>query len=194
MPDFRFRVAGPGDVDAIVALHLGVWRRSMRELAPPAAYAALDEAYRTAQWTGMLGSPGPDDLWLLCERDGIAVGIGGACAPSIEDFGGRGEIRFLYIDDTAQRCGLGRQFLARLSRHLAERGYDGVALSVVEGNHPARAFYARLGGREIGRHRFPSEIWPSIDVIVAWDDLRVLAAPPLLTPSSARPAGRAAGG
>ena len=176
MEEFVFRAAGPADLEAIVRLHLRSWRQSMKDLAPPAAYAALDEAYRTAQWTRMFGSPGQDDLWLVCERDDILVGIGGACAPTHASFERRGEIRFLYVDPLCQRRGLGRQFLSRLALHLAERGYPRVALSVVEGNSAARAFYGALGGREIGFHTFPSKIWPSRDVIVAWDDVWKLTA------------------
>ena len=175
MEEFVFRAAGLDDRDAIVRLHLKAWRQSMKDLAPPAAYAALDEAYRTIQWTRMLGSPGQDDLWLVCEWGDRLVGIGGACAPTHTSFEGRGEIRFLYVDPSCQRRGLGRQFLSRLALHLIERGYVGVALSVVEGNSAARAFYGALGGSEIGFHTFPSKIWPSHDVIVAWEDARQLA-------------------
>lgn len=175
MEEFVFRAAGLDDLDAIVRLHLRSWRHSMKELAPPAAYAALDEDYRTAQWRRMLGSPGEDDLWLVCERDGDIVGIGGACAPTHASFAGRGEVRFLYLEPSCQRRGLGRRFLSGLAGHLIRRGYQGVALSVVDGNTPARAFYGALGGREIGFHTFPSQIWPSRDVIIAWDDAAQLA-------------------
>ncbi len=175
MEEFVFRAAGLSDLDAIVRLHLKVWRRSMKDLAPPAAYAALNETYRTAQWTRMLGSPGSDDLWLVCERGSDLVGVGGACAPTHASFAGRGEIRFLYIDPSCQRQGLGRQFLSRLARHLIGRGYAGIALSVVDGNASARAFYGAFDGREIGFHTFPSDIWPSRDVVIAWDDAKKLA-------------------
>lgn len=175
MEEFVFRAAGLDDLDAIVRLHLRSWRQSMKDLAPPAAYAALDESYRTGQWTRMLGSPGADDLWLVCESGDALIGVGGACAPTHASFEGRGEIRFLYIDPSWHRQGVGRQILSRLARHLIERGYKGVALSVVEGNVPARAFYGTLGGREIGFHTFPSKIWPSVDVIISWDDATQLA-------------------
>lgn len=175
MEEFVFRAAGLADLDAIVRLHLKSWRRSMKDLAPQTAYAVLDEDYRTAQWARMLGSPGADDLWLVCEIGGELVGVGGACAPTHDSFAGRGEIRFLYLDPSYQRQGLGRQLLSRLAQHLIGRGYRGVALSVVEGNAAARAFYGALGGREIGFHIYPSQIWPSRDVIIAWDDAATLA-------------------
>lgn len=176
MGDVSYRVAGIDDLEAIVRLHLHVWRQAMRDLAPPTAYAALDEAYRTRQWTGMLSEQAADTLWLLAELDGKTVGVGGACAPSHPSFGARGEIRFLYVDQTIHRRGVGRGLLSRLAAHLVARGYQGVALSVVEGNAPALAFYAALGGKAIGTHTYPSTIWPSTDVVIAWDDARQLAA------------------
>lgn len=174
MEEFVFRAADRDDLDAIVRLHLRSWRQSMKNLAPPAAYAALDETYRTAQWMRMLGSPGPDDLWLVCESGREIIGVGGACAPTHDSFAERGEIRFLYLDPACQRRGLGRQLLSRLAEHLIGHGYHGIALSVVEGNTSARAFYRALGGREVGFHTFPSKIWPSRDVIICWDDAAAL--------------------
>lgn len=176
MGDLRFRPAGMDDIEAIVGLHLRVWRHAMRDLAPPAAYAALDEDYRADQWTRMLSAQAEDDRWLLAEIDGRAVGIGGACAPSHAAFGDRGEIRFLYVDQAVQRRGIGRGLMSRLAGHLIAHGYRRIALSVVEGNAPALAFYAALGGKPVGTHIYPSAIWPSTDVVIAWDDEPSLAA------------------
>lgn len=81
MEECVFRTANLDDLNAIVRLHLRSWRRSMKDLAPPGAYEALDETYRTDQWSRMLGSPGEDDLWLVCECGGELVGVGGGlCA------------------------------------------------------------------------------------------------------------------
>jgi hypothetical protein len=49
------RHAIPADAAAIAHLHVEVWRETYRDLAPPEAYAALDEARRLASWQDMLG-------------------------------------------------------------------------------------------------------------------------------------------
>lgn len=164
----------------------------MKNLAPPAAYVALDETYRTVQWTRMLGPPGSDDLWLVRESGGEIIGIGGACAPTHRAFAQRGEIRFLHLDPAYQRRGLGRQLLSRLAGYVVRRSYCGVALSVVEGNTSARAFYRVLGGREIGFIPFPARYGPPATSSLPGMTSRCFRWPPRLSLSSSARLGLAA--
>ncbi|MBL8990414.1 MAG: GNAT family N-acetyltransferase [Phycisphaerae bacterium] len=61
----------------------------------------------------------------------------------------------LYISSAARGKGLGRRFMAWLSRLAQSRGCAGVDWSVVEGNTRAIAFYERLGAvRQSGAHRY----------------------------------------
>jgi ribosomal protein S18 acetylase RimI-like enzyme len=57
----------------------------------------------------------------------------------------------LHIDllPSHQRRGLGRALMARLLTTLADRGIDGVHLSMVTANTGARLFYDRLGFQEL---------------------------------------------
>lgn len=54
----------------------------------------------------------------------------------------------LYLRPEARQLGLGRRLLAALARIGAAEGCDRIDL-VVQENNPARAFYARLGWREL---------------------------------------------
>ena len=54
----------------------------------------------------------------------------------------------LYLRPEARQLGLGRRLLAALARIAAAEGCDRIDL-VVQENNPARAFYARLGWREL---------------------------------------------
>ncbi len=170
MPDIAFRPAEPGDAEAIAHLHATVWSATCRELAPPEAFAALDEAHRLRGWKQRLANPNVDQLVLLAEADGRLVGMGAAGAASDPLYGGRGEIKFVYIDRDFQGQRIGRQLLKRLAQHLKARGYPGVALGVVDGNHAAIGFYQALGGRAIARQTDPGPIWRSENIIIAWDD------------------------
>lgn len=170
-----FRDATLADAPAIAALHVAIWRPTYRHLAPAAAYEALDEARRLARWRDVLGRPDPERLVLLAEDDGRLVGFAEAARPSAAEIGERWEVKHLYVATDRARRGIGRALLGRLARRLVGREPQGVALGVVVGNDPALAFYASLGGTIVGRYADPGPLWPSDNLIVAWDDTATLA-------------------
>lgn len=172
----RIRDATREDAAAIARLHTQVWRRTYRDLAPAAAFAALDEACRRETWNDLLAHPRPQQVALVAERDARLAGFGLAGAPGDPAFGGRGEVKYLYVDAALHRRGIGRRLLAESARRLDAKGFAGLALGVVTGNAPAMAFYAALGGRAVGVYDDPGPIWRSRNIVYAWDDLAALAA------------------
>lgn len=174
MVDISIRFASLDDAAAIAAFHVRVWRHTYRDLAPAAAYDALDEPHRLARWMEKLSDDDPDQIVLLAESGGELQGLGAAGAPSDALFGGRGEIRYLYVDPAIQRRGIGRRLLSGLAAHLKARQYPGAGLSVVEGNDPAMAFYEALHGRRVGEFIDPGPIWRSRNIVYVWDDMAKL--------------------
>ena len=175
MSGLSIRSASLADAQAIADFHVKVWRHTYRDLAPAQAHAVLDAHYRGRKWREKLASNDGDQLVLVAEIDGTIVGIGAAGAPSEPVFGGRGEIKFLYVDPEFKRRGIGRTLLARLATHLQTMRYRGAALSVVKGNYAAIAFYASLDGRLAGEYVDPGPIWRSHNIVMVWDDLASLA-------------------
>lgn len=171
MTDIQLRAATLSDAPAIARLHLASWRQAYRDLAPPEAFEALDEAMRLRRWTATLASPAAQQAVVVAERDGRLAGMGMASAPSQASFGARGEIGSLYIDPDFQRLGLGRRLLSALARQIADWGYGGAALGVVVGNDPAIAFYEALGGQAAGRYLDPGPLWRSQNLVFVWDRL-----------------------
>nr|WP_241021334.1 GNAT family N-acetyltransferase [Burkholderia sp. Ac-20344] len=169
------RPAHLDDAQAIADFHVKVWRHTYSDLAPAEAHAVLDERYRGRTWREKLSSNDARQLVLIAEVDAGIVGIGAAGAPSESIFEGRGEIKFLYVDPGYKRRGIGRQLLARLAMHLSRLGYRGAALSVVNGNDAAIAFYGALNGRIAGEYVDPGPIWRSHNIVMVWDELASLA-------------------
>lgn len=167
----RLRAATPDDRDAIATLHAAVWRETYRDLAPPEAIAALGVETRRARWAAIFGTPDLRQRIVVAEESGRIVGFGLAGPGTAPEFGGRGEVKFLYVDRTRPRRGIGRMLLADMARHLAANGHAGMALAVVNGNAPAVAFYEAMGGRPVGRATDPGPLWRSDNIIYAWDDL-----------------------
>ncbi|NTF42266.1 GNAT family N-acetyltransferase [Rhizobium rhizogenes] len=172
--EIRIRPAVVDDAPAIARLHRAVWCHTYHDLAPAEVYRLLDEDFRLIRWSEMLANPRPHQCVLLAEQENRLVGIGAIGAPSEAAFGGRGEIRSLYIDPTVKRQGLGRRLMRELAAQLAAMGYTGAGLGVVVGNDPAVAFYRSLGGRVIGQYTDPGPIWRSDNLIFVWDDLSAL--------------------
>jgi ribosomal protein S18 acetylase RimI-like enzyme len=171
-PDLR--PASLADAEAIAALHAAVWHATYRDLATPAAIVALTEAHRLRQWRAALAADVPQALTLVAETDRRVVGFVRG-APSTEPlFGGRCEIKYLYVDPAWARRGIGRLLLARIAQLLKAGGHQALALGVVDGNGAAIKFYEALGGRMIGRYTDPGPLWRSDNLVYAWDDLAVL--------------------
>jgi hypothetical protein len=71
---YPLRPASPADAETIARLHVAVWREVYRDLAPPDAFATLDEARRLATWRDMLsGFEGPSVL--VAEHGPEVVGL-----------------------------------------------------------------------------------------------------------------------
>ncbi|WP_258170548.1 GNAT family N-acetyltransferase [Burkholderia cepacia] len=171
MTGISIRSANIDDAQAIADFHVKVWRHTYRDLAPAQAHAVLDERYRGKKWQEKLASNDGDQLVLIAETDGRIVGIGAAGAPSEPIFDGRGEIKFLYVDPEFKRRGIGRKLLAQLATHLRRLRYRGAALSVVNGNESAIAFYEALNARFAGEYVDAGPIWRSHNIVMVWDDL-----------------------
>jgi ribosomal protein S18 acetylase RimI-like enzyme len=174
MSGISTRSASLDDAQAIADFHVKVWRHTYRDLAPAQAHAALDEHYRGRKWREKLASNERDQLVLVAQTGGRIVGIGAAGAPSEPIFGGRGEIKFLYVDPHFKRRGIGRTLLAQLATHLQALRYPGAALSVVKGNAAAIAFYEALNGRFAGEYVDAGPIWRSQNIVMVWDDFASL--------------------
>jgi GNAT superfamily N-acetyltransferase len=168
------RPACLADVPAIAALHVKVWRHAYRDLAPASAHAALDEARRRQQWQAMLSSCPASEYGLVALRDGAIAGIGYCGEADKPALAGYGEVRLLYVDQDHAGQGIGRALMKAMADLLAAAGHRRLALGVVDGNLPAIAFYQALGGRIAGRFTNPGPLWPSDDLIMAWDDIAVL--------------------
>ncbi|MEH3125065.1 GNAT family N-acetyltransferase [Agrobacterium cavarae] len=167
----ELRPAKLSDAEAIAHAHVQVWRETMRELASPSVFAALNEEHRLRYWTKKLGTLEPHQLVLVAEMGNEVVGIGAIGQPSDPVFGSRAEIKNLYILPSFQRQGIGRRLLKDLALHAKTMGYSAVALSVVKGNEPACRFYEALHARKIGEFRDPGPIWRSDNIVYAWDEI-----------------------
>jgi GNAT superfamily N-acetyltransferase len=146
------RRAVPADARAIAELTVRGWQAAYRGLMPNEFLGGLSVAGREAAWREMLDrdTDGGVPAW-LAERDGRAVGFVSSGPPRDEDVPlPSAEVYAIYVSPEAWRRGIGRSLLDRAIACWRERGATQLALWVLEGNAPARAFYEAMGWRPDG--------------------------------------------
>ncbi len=165
------RHADAADAPAMAALHHSVWCTTYDAIAPAEAVAILDLGHRLRGWQAMLADP-DRKAWLV-EGAGETLGLVAIGPPGAPEFaalpGPVGEIRHLYVAESARRLGLGRRLLGTALESLAAQGCATAALGVVRQNYAARLFYAEQGGREGVDYLDPGPLWRSLMVLVSWD-------------------------
>lgn len=155
-----------GDIDRLAALHVSVWRDTYRELAPKAAFDALNERHRREHWQQML-SRGSESFTVVAEVDERLVGFGHASPATHAAMGNVGEIVHLYVDRDSQGGGIGLAMFRSLFDFLREQGHPVVRLGVVDGNTNAISFYERQGGQRTGTY-VDGVLWRSTNLIYEW--------------------------
>ena len=163
--------AGPGDALDLAEVHVRAWQETYSGLLPAAYLARMEARLHARRWRSQLTTAYSGDLVLVAEGRGGLVGyVAGRLAPGATV----AEVFTLYVVRDAQRRGLGRALLASVARAFADRGAAALQLWVLDGNVPARAFYAHLGGAVVdGR---PVRGWGGdlSESAYRWDDIRRL--------------------
>ena len=136
----RIRDAAPEDRDAIVALQVASWRDAYAAALPAGDLGDRLAAHLAGTWAAR--NFRPPLLTLVAEADGL---LGFVCCladrapPYIDN---------LHVRPGLRSGGTGGRLMAACFDRLRAQGYRGCALTVLDGNARARAFYARLGGVE----------------------------------------------
>ncbi|MDW3217163.1 MAG: GNAT family N-acetyltransferase [Acidimicrobiales bacterium] len=117
------RDAGPGDLDAVGALH--------------------DRLFPDTHTTGrqIVETTDPRHIRLVAEVDGAVVGY----VALEEQADGSGYVDFVGVEESHRGAGIGGGLVAAGVAALRERGCGRIHLTVREANAAARALYARLG-------------------------------------------------
>jgi ribosomal protein S18 acetylase RimI-like enzyme len=172
---YPLRPGNLGDAEAIARLHVAVWRETYRDLAPPDAFAALDDQHRLASWREKLSRfEGP--VVSVAEYSRAVVAFAAYGYSELPGLPQKLEIMHLYVSSAHQRKGIGRRLMGGIAHRLSTSGARGVGLGVVVGNDAALVFYQSLGGRISGTYTDPGPLWRSKNHLVIWDDIPALVA------------------
>jgi ribosomal protein S18 acetylase RimI-like enzyme len=161
------RPADHNDAAAIARVHVASWRSTYRTLLPADFLESLSEAAYADRWRRFVSdkstrvyvveegagpadsSPGSGELRPGSPREPRRRGVVGFASGGREragETGYEGEMYAIYILDSYQRRGYGRELVRAVVGGLRELGLAEMVVWVLRENHPARDFYERLGG------------------------------------------------
>jgi ribosomal protein S18 acetylase RimI-like enzyme len=167
------RPAAIEDAAEIARVHVATWRSAYRDLIPDDFLASLSEAHYAARWTRVIGE-GADAVFVVEEPEGIA-GFASGGRERAGEIGYAGELYSLYVLESAQRHGHGRELVRAVAGALREMDLQDMIVWVLGDNVPARRFYELLGGVYVRSQAITVGMTTLEEVSYGWralDDIR----------------------
>lgn len=168
------RPATVDDAPAMARVFVDAFHAGHAGQLPPHLLATRTYEISEAGWRRTLAD-GPVDHLTVAESAGSLLGIC-LCGPATPweplDVlpGPVAECFVLYVDPPRQRQGVGQALLAEASESLASKAFRTLVIGVLTTNEPARAFYERLGGLELGHRIHLDEGIPLPESVYVWHD------------------------
>jgi ribosomal protein S18 acetylase RimI-like enzyme len=160
------RRALPSDAVKISQVHEQSWKQAYSGIIPYGALARMVNR-RGAEWwaTAIRRST----LILLIEVGDEIAGYATLGPNRVSTFPYEGEIYEIYLRPEYQGVGLGTKLFQDARSELKRRGYNGLALWVLDDNDGAISFYENAGGRAVatGSEHFDDKKLSKI--AYAWD-------------------------
>jgi ribosomal protein S18 acetylase RimI-like enzyme len=173
LSSITYRDAAAEDAAAIGRLHAESWRAHYRGAYADSYLDGPVYADRDDVWRTRFASP-PYGQYVVVAYDGDEL-VGFACAYGNEDEHWGTLLDNLHVRTDLHRSGIGRRLVTEIARWCFEHHPNaGLYLYVLAQNTNARAFYERLGGRDVGgEHREPTAgEGPPIEIRrIAWKAL-----------------------
>ncbi len=177
MSPITLRPMTSADAPVVAALHAESWRSAYRGILSNHYLDQLADAERLAVWSQRLGALDDGRFGVVAQDGHAAVGFVYVIANADPTWGSL--IDNLHVALPVRSGGIGPQLLAAVARGIASRGWEPRAhLWVYDANVRARAFYARMHGREVETitKATPDGV-AAKEWRVAWDDVARLLPP-----------------
>lgn len=138
------RPATLDDASEIARVHVASWRSTYRGMLPDDFLESLSEGHYTERWKRVI-TEGTSRVHVVDEPGGI-VGFASGGRERAGEGTFAGELYAIYVLDSAQRHGHGRELVRAVAGALREMKLPDMIVWVLRDNAAARRFYERLGG------------------------------------------------
>jgi ribosomal protein S18 acetylase RimI-like enzyme len=132
------------DAAGIARVHVSSWRTTYRGLLPGDFLASLSDEHYADRWRRVIGE-GSSRVFVVDAADEI-VGFASGGRERAGESGFVGELYAIYVVDSAQRQGHGRELVRAVAGALKEMKLPDMIVWVLRDNAAGRLFYERLGG------------------------------------------------
>jgi L-amino acid N-acyltransferase YncA len=172
------REATLADAEGVAQVHAASWRTTYSGIVPDDVIARVsDPARRLAQWQALLGdATSGESVFVAEDDDGRLIGFA-SCGPTRSGDADAarypGELYAIYLLQTAQGRGVGRQLARAVAVRLAEQQIHAMIVWVFADN-PARRFYEALGGQFVREQTFTMGGVELREAGYGWPDTSVL--------------------
>ncbi|WP_082096727.1 GNAT family N-acetyltransferase [Paenibacillus wulumuqiensis] len=169
------RPARPGDEYGIARVHVSSWQTTYAGMMDAEFLQQLSVTQREEGWARSLGEPESRRYILVLEQQGEITGFisGGANRQRVVHHLYDAEIYALYLLQSAQSNGYGRELLQHMARLLYEGGYRAAIIEALKDN-PAVDFYRHLGAMPLSEQTIRVGGRLHREVTLGWKDLNVL--------------------
>ena len=172
--DMAIRMATVADVVAIARLHVESWRTTYKGIVPADFLANLTYAQREPLWREVLSKPASASLVYVAEdARGDIVGFASGGPERSRDPVYSGELYAIYLLESWQRQGLGRQLTITLIGQLVQVGLTSLLVWVLAENR-SRRFYEALGGQQVRQQSVTIGGAELIEMAYGWLDARTI--------------------
>jgi ribosomal protein S18 acetylase RimI-like enzyme len=163
------RPATLDDAAAIARVHVASWRTTYRGLLPDDFLASLSDEHYTERWTRVMGE-GSSRVFVV-EEAGEVVGFASCGRERAGESSFDGELYAIYVLDSVQRHGHGRELVRAAAGALMELKVTDMIVWVLRDNTAARSFYERLGGTYVRSQPITIGTATLEEVSYGWRDL-----------------------
>jgi GNAT superfamily N-acetyltransferase len=142
----QIRPATPADAEAIARVHVQSWREAYAGIVPDPVLETLSVERRTMMWLEITTTRTRSSFVYVAE-DPTAGIVGFASGGAQRDKGidYAGEVYALYLLQSHQKQGLGRQLFQAVIERLRAAGHQSILVWVLAQNL-SRYFYEKMGG------------------------------------------------
>ena len=169
------REAALQDIPGIARVHVDSWQTTYRGIVPDVYLARLTYEQRTQRWHQVFSRAVEDKhfTYVAVHPSGEIVGFANGGMERSGDRIYTGELRALYLLQTHQRQGLGRQLMQIVAQRLHQLEVTSM-LAWVFVDNPACQFYAALGGKPVRQQVLDVSGTSLVEVAYGWQDTAML--------------------